>query len=154
MKSVWRYLMHLLALIVFAFLSLRLYFDFQSFLIQDFSKIKYNEVLESTSDAFSYIILFVVFTYRTDYLIIKKVNIKEYYILPLLLSDIVCLLLTNVIMIMYNNNVYKLLGLASLKSLNNIILAAVLIILKDWVVQSILMKVRPQPGEYAAQVKA
>jgi hypothetical protein len=140
LKSILRYLFHLFALVAFALLSLRLYFDFQNFAISAFSTIKYTGAISATSEAFSGLIFFIILCYREDYFIIKRAKLKEYYILPVLASDIICLFITNLAMIIYNNMVYPAMTIADLKSLNNIFIIGLLIIVKDGLIESLLAK--------------
>jgi len=140
LKAMSRYLFHLSALVVFALLSLRLYFDFQNFAIRAFSSIKYTGAISATSEAFGGLIIFIILCYREDYFIIKRANLKEYYILPVLASDIICLFVTNLAMIIYNNIVYPSIAIADLKSLNNVYIIGLLIIVKDGLIESQLAK--------------
>lgn len=140
LKSISRYLFHLSALVAFALLSLRLYFDFQNFAISAFSAIKYTRAISATSEVFGWLILFIILCYREDYFIIKRAKLKEYYILPVLASDIICLFITNLAMIIYNNIVYPAMAIADLKSLNNIFIIGLLIIVKDGLIESLLAK--------------
>lgn len=140
LKTIYRYLFHLSAFIVFAFLSPRLYFDFQNLAIRVCSRIKYTDDIKTSPEWLLVILTVGLLCYREDYLTIKKAKLNEYYILPMLAADIICIIIATFLMIIYNNIYYSKLTIASTDSLNNPLIAFLLIVLKNWLIESVLKK--------------
>ena len=140
LKSFLRYLVHFMILILFALALFNWYSDFQNFAVKAFSKIKYVSASGDASDEFSLMALFIVLCYRAEFLLLRKYKQNEYLIPVLLIPDIICLFITNLIMIFYNNWSCSQLGWAEVKSLNNILVVFSIWVLKDLFVQSLLKK--------------
>ncbi|WP_295794578.1 hypothetical protein [Mucilaginibacter sp.] len=138
LKAIYRYLFHLAVFIVFAFLSPRLYFDFQNLAIKVLSAINYSGNIKTSPEWLVLILTVTLVCYREDYLLIKKAKLNEYYILPLLGSDVICLIIATLVMIIYNNIIHP--KTEDINSLNNPLIAAGLIMVKNWVVEFILKK--------------
>lgn len=138
LKTIYRYLFHLSAFIVFAFLSPRLYFDFQNLAIKIFTAIKYSGYIKTSPEWLLVILIVTLVCYREDYLIIKRAKLNEYYILPLLAMDVICLIVTTFAMIIYNNIIHP--KTDEIDSLNNPLIAVLLITFKNWAVEFVLKK--------------
>ena len=135
-----RYFFHLAIFLLFLLTSFNWYSDFQNFAVHTFSRVKYVSAIGDSSDEFTSLIFFVILCYRTDFLILRRLNQKEFLIPLLLVSDIICLFITNLTVIIYNNWANKQLGWVEAKSLNNIPVAFLIIATKDWLVEAILKR--------------
>ncbi|HTE00398.1 MAG TPA: hypothetical protein VK668_13990 [Mucilaginibacter sp.] len=134
LKTVLRCGFHFLTIVLFFLASENWYFDFQSFLIAKLSKIKYANSIDAGTTAFEELIFFIIFCFIVDYLIAKRIKLKEYFIPFLLISDLICLFIVNLIMVYYNNIFFGKTGSANVVSLNNVALAILLIGLKNWII--------------------
>lgn len=132
LKALLRLGAHALLLLVFFLITDRCYFFVQSFFIDNFSKIGYVNSIDSTKDAYADISLFVFGCYFVNFTIVKKLQLKEIEILTLLGTDLICLFVSTLVMIMYNNFFLVKGEYADIRSLNNISVVMPLIFINDW----------------------
>ena len=139
-KTLSRYLYFGGILLLFVFLSIWWYFAFQNFAVNTFSSIKYDGIGGDFLNTAGALFFFVVICFVIDYLMLKKYKQSQHLMSVLLLGDIICLLITNVVMIIYSNYDLKPIGHAEIISLNNVELAIGLISLKGFIADYLFKK--------------
>lgn len=141
-KMVFRYLFHFLFLILFAF-SFVQYLSLQDFIVKTLSKIKYKEIYADGQSLFMTVVFFVALCYSADYRILKRVKLNEYFIPFLLFSDILCLFLTNLLLIYCSNLTFERYAWPNAGSINDYLIICVVICLtlKNRAIENYLKKI-------------
>lgn len=146
LKKALVFFLHLIIFLLFALATFNWYEYFKNFAVNSFSHTRYVAAQRDGTDEFTLLVFFIVFCYRTDFLMLRRANQNEFLIPILLITDILCLFICNLAVIIYNNWAFKESGWVGASSLNNVLVAGLIIVAKNWLVNAILKKYRPLPG--------